>query len=231
MLIVDCSTAHLDKHSVFHLRRLGFLVVFIPAKMTWLLQILDVFVFGKVKRAFREAEARARSASLTGHVAPGTWMKIATTVLRREIINCDWSEAFSRLGAGESCLNLSGPVAQLAAGQDLSPALPTRAEFALLINRPPDSTVTRALHASIIGHTLAVQRLPVNAEPPHSATYDLPVSRHARAPSSRRRSYEYMEPTAVANWFAEDVTDEPTFLHPFQPARNVQLDLGPDAGD
>ena len=65
------------------------LVVIVPAKMTWLLQILDVYAFGKIKRELRQAEARARINSVTGHLSPGTLMKLATTVIRLEIINCD----------------------------------------------------------------------------------------------------------------------------------------------
>ena len=61
ILIIDCSTCHLDLASVHHLRRRGILAIFVPAKLTWLLQLLDVFCFKALKSDFREAQARARS--------------------------------------------------------------------------------------------------------------------------------------------------------------------------
>ena len=229
VLILDCATSHLDRASIGHLRRLGILVVIVPAKMTWLLQILDVYAFGKIKRELRQAEARARISSPTGQITPGTLMKLATTVIRRELINCDWSRFFGRLGAGETCSDLSSPVADLLAGTDVVPALPTRAEFALLINRPADSDVTRSLHASIIGQTLALQRSSPDARPPHSATYNLPVARDSSAPQSRRRTFEGMDADALLDLFANDQLEDPAYLHLFQDARSVQLDLAPGA--
>jgi len=112
VLIIDCATSHLDRASIAHLRRLGMLVVIVPAKMTWPLQILDVYAFGKVKRELREGEARARVNTPTGHISSGTWIRMATTVIRREIVNCDWSRFLGRLDAGETCLDLSAPIAE-----------------------------------------------------------------------------------------------------------------------
>ena len=124
-------------------------------------------------------------------------------------------------------MDWSAPVAELLAGTQIVPALPTRAEFALLINRPADSGVTRSLHASILGQTLALQRSPLDARPPHSATYNLPVARDAMAPQSRRTTFEAMDAGAFLDFFADARHDDSTCLHPFQDARTVQLDAGP----
>ena len=51
VLIVDCSSAHLNVKTIRHRRRLGVLVVFLPAKLTWLLQVLDVYAFGELMGA------------------------------------------------------------------------------------------------------------------------------------------------------------------------------------
>ena len=224
VLIIDCCTAHLDRQSVAHLRRLGILVVFVPASLTWLLQLLDVYAFGRLKGELRQTEARTRANSAHGQIVPGQWIKLATTVIRREIINRDWSPCFARLGVGETCLDLSTPVAELLAGKEIRPALPTRAEFALLISRPPHSDVTRRLHASIVGHALSIQRLPIHSRPPHSASYDLPASAPAAEHASRRRTYEAMDPTSLLDTFPDTASDQPSFLHPFQAARNYHLE-------
>ena len=224
VLIMDCCTAHLDRASVAHLRRLGILVVFVPASLTWLLQLLDVYTFGRVKAELRQAEARSRANSADGQIVPGQWIKLATTIIRRELINRDWSSCFARLGVGENCLDLSTPVAELLAGREISPALPSRAEFALLVHRPADSDVTRRLHASILGHTLSVQRSHVHSAPPHSASFDMPVSAPAAEHASRRATYAAMDPRHVVDAFSEAASDQPTFLHPFQAARNYDLE-------
>ena len=96
ILILDCATCHLDRASVRHLRRLGILVVIIPAKLTWLMQLLDVYCFGPLKRELRESEARTRLRDPRGQVAAGQWMSMATSVIRSQVINRDWAECFSR---------------------------------------------------------------------------------------------------------------------------------------
>ena len=230
VLILDCCSAHLDQLSVAHLRRLGILVVFVPASLTWLVQILDVDVFCCLKRELRQSEARARANAPAGRIEPGQWMKLATTVIRREIINRDWSSSFTRFGAGETCDGLSTPLKQLLDETPIRPALPSRAEFALLINRPADSDVTRFLHRSILGYALKVRGLPFPSPPPHAASYALPFSAPASVQVPRRRRYEAMEAREAVDVFTDVAGDEPTFLHAFQPARNFQIEA-PVVGD
>ena len=155
-------------------------------------------------------------------------MKLATTVGRREIINRDWTAAFTQMGCGENCGALASPVAALLEGRDVRPALPTRAELARLINRPADSAVTRYLHASILGHTLNVQRAHPHAHPPHSATYALPHSLPAAVPESLRARFGQMTPQEAVESYVERDWDSPTFLHAFQDARNFQVSAAPD---
>ena len=225
VLIMDCSTAHLDRLSVAHLRRLGFIVVLVPASLTWLLQILDVYVFSGLKRDVRQAEARARADSPSGQIVPGQWITLATDVIRREIINRDWSPSFARLGAGETCTELSSPVADLLRGRDITPGLPSRVEFAQLINRAADSALTRTLHTSIIGQALSVQRSSLMSRPPHSASYELPISAPALARISRRHTVEAMEPADAVAAFSDVLGADSTFLCPFREARNYRVDV------
>ena len=42
LLIWDCSQVYLNEDVARHLRCLGILVIVVPAKLTWLLQVLDV---------------------------------------------------------------------------------------------------------------------------------------------------------------------------------------------
>ena len=229
ILIVDCSTCHLELTSVQHLRRLGILTVFIPARLTWLLQLLDVFCFKALKTDFREAQARARLHNSTGQIRRGQWMAMATSAIRRQVINVDWTEFFARLGGGESCDNLPTQVAHYVRDAQILPALPTLHEFALLIGRPAGTAVTRRLHTSVVGHALAVQRMPPGALPPHSATDVLPVARPAVLRTSRRELAQGDDFSEVCDRFLHLSQDVPVFHHPFAPARNWHAPAaGPD---
>ena len=44
VLALDCDTNHLSVATMAHLRRLGIIPLLVPAKLTWLLQLLDVYV-------------------------------------------------------------------------------------------------------------------------------------------------------------------------------------------
>jgi hypothetical protein len=52
ILTMDCSYCHWNIKTIAHLRRLGILVLIIPAKLTWLLQLLDLYVFLSSSVAF-----------------------------------------------------------------------------------------------------------------------------------------------------------------------------------
>jgi hypothetical protein len=222
ILIVDCATCHLCKDSISHLRRLGILLVIVPAKLTWLLQVLDVYAFWRLKRELREAEARARLAAETGQIAPGQWMKMATTMIRRHIVNRDWSDSFHRLGAGDTTSCLSSHLGQYLGDYDIVPALPSLAEFARLINRPAHSEITKRLHHSMMSAVLGVRRLPLTARPVRSATYFLPTSIPASVPETRQSFVERLEPAEVIDQVLATAQDQPVFLHNFQVARHFR---------
>ncbi len=50
LLVWDCSQTHLNEDVARYLRRLGILVILVPAKLTWLLQICDVCVSNHSRR-------------------------------------------------------------------------------------------------------------------------------------------------------------------------------------
>ena len=220
VLVIDCSTCHLDLLSVHHMRRRGILAVFVPAKLTWLLQLLDVFCFKALKTDFREAQARSRLRDSTGQIRRGQWMTMATSVIRRQVINVDWSGCWARMGGGESCDNLTSDVARHVRNTPIHPALPTLREFATLIGRPATTDTTRRLHASLVGHALAVRRMPPDARPPRTAAYHLPHARPASARTSRRVLSEGANFSDVSQRVLQVVEDQPVFHHEFGDARN-----------
>ena len=51
LMLTDCSTSHLAAQTVVHLRRLKIIVVIVPAKLTWLLQVLEFLLVITVIKA------------------------------------------------------------------------------------------------------------------------------------------------------------------------------------
>ena len=171
VLLLDCSTTHLCVDTVRHLSRLGYIVVVIPSKLTWLLQLLDVYVFGRVKKDMRLGEARHRVLAADGRMQPLDRMRIATDSIRRHVINKDWSSSFNKLGAGSDNCPRATSVREHCEAESIPRALPSLAEFAELIGRPAHTDVTHRLHNHFIGSTLALQRALMHClQLPHMST-------------------------------------------------------------
>ncbi len=73
-----------------------------------------------------------------------------------------------------------GRVRRIVDPAEVVPQLPTRSEFARMVNRRSDTAGFRTLHATIVGHFLAVQRLPPAAVPSQGAIVPLPDVAPAR---------------------------------------------------
>jgi hypothetical protein len=169
VMIGDCCTSHLSVQTITHLRHLGIIIIMVPAKLTWLLQILDVKVFHPLKKDMRSEEARQRIASASGSIPGPMWMQISTSSIRTEVINRDWSAAFNKLGAGvDNRPSASALQAYLSPG-DIMPALPSLEEFAELIGRPAHTDVTARIHRMIISATLRLRASSLATRPPHAA--------------------------------------------------------------
>ena len=222
ILTFDCDTNHLSVQTMAHVRRLGMLPLLVPAKLTWLLQILDVYAFGPLKKEMRLAEVRSREASATGAVARRERMKFASSSIRRIIINRDWSPAFEKLGFG----NLNRPSAshlqQYLSVEDVEPALPTLAEFADLISRPAHTSVTQRLHRMCMRAALDLANAPLDARPPAGASVGIPDSASATCPPTRT-DYEHQNAEDIIQRFLDDRDLEPPTLSEERPARNHHI--------
>ena len=97
ILVLDTAKCHLAHDVLSRARALGIWLCFIPAKLTWLLQPLDVAVFSSY-RAFLRREFQICLQEQNGRVGDATWMdllfRVATTFLRRS----PWQRAFDAIG-------------------------------------------------------------------------------------------------------------------------------------
>lgn len=174
LLILDCHTAHLDLATVRHLNMLGILTIFIPAKLTWLLQALDVYVFSELKATMQRIESQARLLSATGQLEPGAWIANTARAVDHVLVERDWSGHFDRLGAGVSCDALRPELLQYLHGQPVRPRLPTRADMALLLNRNQESDNFIHIFQSLMTTALRVNNQEPGNGPRQGARVPLP---------------------------------------------------------
>ena len=220
VLIFDCDTNHLCVTTMAHLRRLGIIPLLVPAKLTWLLQLLDVFVFGLLKKDMRLEEVRSRESSTTGSLVRCERMRFAASSIRRIIINRDWSAAFDKLGHGNPSRPSASHLQEFLPPGDIDPALPTLAQFADLISRPAHTEVTQRLHRMCMRAALDLVDAPLNAAPPAGADIILPGSAIAtQAPA--RADYEHQSADDVLRRFLHEQDVRPPSLSGGGPARNV----------
>ena len=183
LLVWDCSQVHLNEDVARHLRRLGILAIVIPAKLTWLLQVLDVCDFKLLKTRVRMEKTSLRCREPEGRLRAGAWIGPCSAAIREVIVDRCHEDLFDRMGLGDTVDSITGRVRRVVDPAEVHPRLPTRREFGVLTNRPNHETPAfRTLHAVMMGHFMAVQRLPPGAGPPRGAIVPLPV-----VPSARKR--------------------------------------------
>jgi hypothetical protein len=183
LLVWDCSQVNLNEDVAPHSRRLGIPVIVVPAKLTWLLQVLDVCDFQMLKTRVRMEKSSMRCRDPEGRLRVGAWIGSCTAAIRDVIVDRCHEDLFERMGLGDSVDSITGRVTRVVDPEEVRPRLPTRSEFGVLTNRPNHETPAfRTLHALMMGHFLAVQKLPPDAVPPRGAVVPLPV-----VPSARKR--------------------------------------------
>ena len=223
VLLIDCASCHLSADTIGHLRRLGYIIVMIPARLTWLLQLLDVYVFGLIKKDMRLGQARFRIRSADGRLHSMDRMRVATNSIRRHVINRDWSEAFNKLGAGSENRPSASSLQEYCPAGPVPRALPSLAEFSELISRSAHTENSRRLHNMIMSGTLQLQRAPLDARPPHAAQVDLPQSLSASAPDSRVQVAAQAPYATVNKYLMDEDRATPRRLQGERPALNVML--------
>lgn len=184
LLIWDCSQAHLNADIVSFMRRLGILLVMIPAKLTWLVQVCDVFVFHELKTRLRMHKSFVRMRHAQGMLQAGDWISCCGSAVRDMLVNRSWEDAFDRMGLGANVTDMEGRAAQVVDRDNIRAALPTRAQFGRLVNKAPDTENFRRMHKSIMEHFLHVKSLPIDRAPPRGAEVPLP---HVEPAAKRRR--------------------------------------------
>ena len=98
VLLLDVHPSHIHNSIFLHARRCGIRIVYIPAKMTWLLQPCDTHVFARLKLALRLSWQDQKSRSPDGEVSTEAWMRLVCNSIVSVVSKGDWHRAFLRNG-------------------------------------------------------------------------------------------------------------------------------------
>jgi hypothetical protein len=148
VLALDCCPVHLSRHFLLHCTRLGVIIVFIPARTTWFLQPLDVYVFAVLKRrlAQRLHEARWQETGATPSVADRS--AVQHHVARHLLRDTEWTSALRRCGLSALAHDCRVPLQHISCGQDVKARPPSAEELAILCGRP--LTHAQKMHKMIL---------------------------------------------------------------------------------
>ena len=114
LLVVDAATQHISKRCLAYAARMQVYILIVPALLTWLLQMLDVYVFQKLKARIRQLQTNSRSASPSGSLEKHAWVHMVGRAVGDVLVDQDHSWTFARLGCEAGMPNLRADVAQYA---------------------------------------------------------------------------------------------------------------------
>ena len=112
VLILDAARLHFGPPMINACRRHGVWPLFVPAKLTWLLQPLDTHGFSLFKHTLRMAHRRARARSADGVVPFADFVQCIYTAIRTVLQGRRWSSAVDADGFGQRLLQLSTRVVE-----------------------------------------------------------------------------------------------------------------------
>lgn len=160
VLLLDGSRIHFAREVLLACRRAGIWVVFIPARMTWLMQPLDTHAFRRYKQFLREAYQNARISNATSELCIHDFLQCLYSTIRSVLQGLEWDRAFDQDGFGSQQRLLSSAIcANLQATTELLVPSdhPTPDEIALCF--PRRTVVPHALLfqcADLLPHVVAL---------------------------------------------------------------------------
>ena len=134
VLQLDCSSVHLNMDTLRCAKQLNITVLMVPARCTWVLQPLDVYVYASLKRSLRRGLSRHELSSDNGNIDMVSRISITGQSIQEVLVNGDWSRSMVRLGIGDDAEMKPG-VMGLCEGCDMSPRLPSVDELKFLLGK------------------------------------------------------------------------------------------------
>jgi len=98
ILVLDCASCHYHSSVLGYATRLGVRLLFVPARLTYLLQLLDSYCFSRLKRKLREMWLSLAIESEPGIVSHEVWLTAAFSFVSSTLCGTKWKPAFKANG-------------------------------------------------------------------------------------------------------------------------------------
>jgi len=146
VLVLDVARCHMHKTISDLADRLGVRLLYVPAKLTWLLQPADTHAFGRLKQRLRRLWLNLRVRSTAGEVSHEEWLSTVFETVRKLFCGIPWKAAFESVGLLDECKIGSRILKQLAweSSKSVSSEILTFEQLQLLFPRR-----TKVNHAAI----------------------------------------------------------------------------------
>ena len=102
ILLLDCAPVHVTDEVCRAALRCGLRLVFVPARMTALLQPLDVYGFRGYKAYLRREYHALQLSSPTGTVSHSAWLQLLARAASSHLSSRRWARAFEGVGCGQA---------------------------------------------------------------------------------------------------------------------------------
>ena len=172
ILILDHASAHVSAKLVNLACRLGLWVVYVPAKLTWLLQPLDTHCFANFKQSLKQKHTKLRLTTEHGDVSSKQWMDLLFEAMLEDVRGKAWRHAFESTGyidcqrwinqgvREHTFQGAFGPLpASMPSAKDVQYMSPKHKRMPYLqLMRPLEQRATGAL-----SHTVAIKLFPISS--------------------------------------------------------------------
>ena len=173
ILALDCCPVHLSVKFLQYCCRLGVIVLFLPARCTWFIQPLDVYVFGPLKRKMAGTRAAKRAAGApTSSDSSSSRQAQQHTEAVAYLANADGPRALARCGLHLDNEMWREPLRNMIVGCDLKARPPSEDELAVLLSR--SSKQAARMRPLLLSWPQRLQYTSVASRPPRAC---LPVKR------------------------------------------------------
>jgi hypothetical protein len=229
VVVADCATCHVEHSVLVHARRLGIILVMIPSRLTWMLQLLDVFVFARLKWNLRREMIRETCAR--PDVFPTTHQRVRSqaTAIRQILVETDWVDVFPQVGLHPDMSDLRGNIRAALPVVEVPARLPKVRDLMFMMGQPTLTPLFYAKHALFMRSALELTTLGHDGPGWHAAITELPP--HVQPATHVNRNLEQSAQHWRSHLVQMDARDEEdaAVQEHYVAAKNVFLSFTSDA--
>ena len=137
VLLLDCCPVHLSHKFIQYCCRAGVIIICVPARATWFLQPLDVYVFAALKRHLAKELHECKWHGSGIPLTQDRRDEIRHEAAKSQLASGRWQRCLVRCGLSTNRDMWRKPLQDLVFGKDLKARPPTVEELAVLIGRKP----------------------------------------------------------------------------------------------